>query len=127
MLQGYSSLYKNNKMRVILSNYLHKNQKAIYPYYFKEIFTDETVSNSIFIEDLNNIAILNSDVKDDITLEEKIKLLEKSGIEDNIQLAKELKRIPKVKFVDKMIIGNILKRREKIINKRIERFIKDEN
>jgi uncharacterized protein with ParB-like and HNH nuclease domain len=124
---SYFFLHSNNSMKVILSNYLNKNQKAIYPYYFKEIFKSETITDSMFQGNGKNIVMLNSDVKDDITLEENINLLEESGIEDNIKLAKNLRKIPKVKLVDKMIVGAILKKQEKIMNKRIERFLKDEN
>ena len=116
--------YGNNRMKIILSNYLNKNQKAIYPYYFKEIFTNKIVTD---FDNTKNIIILNSDVKDDVTLEENIKLLKESRIEDNIKLAKRLNKIPNLKFVDKMIVGHILKEEDKNRNEKIERFLKNED
>ncbi len=112
------SFYVNYKMQVILSSYLNKKQKAIYPYYLKKILRDKKNRNMV---------VLNFDARDDVSLEEKIKLLEESAIEDNFKLAKELRKIPKVKFVNEIAINAILLKQEIIIKKRIERFFKDEN
>ena len=119
--------FRNDRMKIILSNYLNENQKPIYPYYFKEVFTNKTITDTLFQGNILNMVMLNSDVKEDISLEENIKLLEESGIEDNVKLAKDLKKIPNMKFLDKILIGTILKKQEKIRNKRMKRFFKDED
>ncbi len=111
---------KNKKALTLLSFYLNKNQKAIYPYYFIKI------DNREFQDIYGNMIILNFDIPENIDLTEKMELINNSKMEDNINLIKNFKK-NKILLFEKIKMIPVLQQQINILKERIEKFLKNED
>ena len=113
---------ENERMKFLLNFYLNENQKAIYPYYFKEIYSND-IKNRYMI-------VIEFYIPDDFSVKDTLKVLEMSNIKENIHLVKKIRKRFQNKIIDLIDIFDnelLLSKQHKDINKRIGKFLKNED